>query len=234
MRRPWFFPSTLWRGAALCVWLLLLAGCANLMDGSVPVGGGWGTARLRGVVVYAEAPERVFPGARITMRSPEGVVLQGRSDDLGEWEFANVPPGVLEMTFEGPDPGTRLPVRVSVRADFGSFTSMAVALETPHLTAPLVTRVAINPSEAQVVLGESVQFHATISGGNPRRRVPTWVVEGGIGAISPLGEFRAQRVGTGRVRAIVGNVEGVAALMVTASTNGPAPTRGRSFGEPGW
>ncbi|MBI3944431.1 MAG: hypothetical protein HY321_00780 [Armatimonadetes bacterium] len=207
--------------ALLLLVALFVPGCGELMDGSVPVGGGSSTARLRGIVVHAEDPERAFPNARITMRSPEGVILRGRSDDRGSWEFANVPPGVLEITFEGPDPGSHLPVKVSARADFSSFTSIAVALETPHLTAPLVTRIEVSPAAAHAAPGEDVAFEATIVGGNPRRRVPTWVVEGGVGTISPLGVFHAERIGAGSVRAIVGSVEGAAVVTVAAPAAGP-------------
>ena len=198
--------------AALAVLLVFLPGC--LTDGSIPVGGGAGAGVLRGVVVHADDPERPFVDAVITLRSPEGLVLQERSDQTGHWQFVNVPDGIQEVTFQGSKPGQYLPVRVHVRTDYASFSSIAVALEPAHMAAPIVAAVRVAPPAATLVVGETLRFVVTIEGGDPRRRVPTWVVEGGIGSITPFGEFEALRQGVGTVRAIAGGVTGAASVIV--------------------
>ena len=118
-----------------CAAALSLAGCGSgLTDGSIPIGGTSGNGRLRGVVVYAESPETPITGARVTLRSPEGMMLRVSSDEQGNFEFENVPDGVQEVTFEGSRPGVLLPVRVNVRTEYSSFSTIAVALEPARLS----------------------------------------------------------------------------------------------------
>jgi hypothetical protein len=61
-----------------------------------------------------------------------------------------------------------------------------------------------------------VLFQAQISGGNPRRQVPTWVVDGDAGTISPRGQFQALRPGIATVRAVVDGVAGYVDVTVVA------------------
>lgn len=205
--------ARLWWFAGLCAMVLLLPGC--LTDGSIPVGGGTANGRLRGIVVHAEQPTLPFPGARITLRSSKGLALQISSRDDGTFEFANVPDGTLEVTFDGAQPGVFLPVMVNVRTDYSSFSTIAVALEPARLSTTPVTAVSLTPKEPTVAVGQTLQLTAGIDGGDPLRKMPTWVVEGGVGSITPLGEFHAEVPGTGTLRAIAGNVAGETTVTVT-------------------
>lgn len=209
--RPRSLLGRLWVLAAIAV---TLPGC--LTDGSIPVGGGGGNGVLRGVVAFAEDPDRPFPNAQVTVRSAGGFVSRGTTDLSGQFEFPNVPDGPLEVTFDGSPPGVYLPVRIVARGQYASYATIAVALEPAHLARPDVTAVRITPREVLTTVGRTVQFQAAITGGNPRRKVPTWVVEGGIGSITPRGAFRALHAGTGTLRAIAaGGVSDSISITVT-------------------
>lgn len=200
--------------AAIALFLaVVLPGC--LTDGSIPVGGG-GKATLRGVVVHAEHPDLPVPHARITLRAADGATRQVSGDNAGHWEVHDLSPGTYRVTFEGVGRlGEFLPVNVEVRADQASFTSIAVAVEPKRVDAPGVTAVEVSPRDATVAAGASLQFQAAVSGGNPWRKVPTWVAEGGVGLISPRGEFTAIQPGTGVIRAVIGDHEGATTVTVT-------------------
>jgi len=201
-------------GVAACFLLGAVAGC--LTDGSIPVGGGGSTGSVRGVVVFAEDPDAPLAGARVSLRAPGGLPYRTTTDDEGRFGFENMPKGTLEATFEGPQRGARLPVRVFVETDFGSFSTIAVALAPAHLGIDDVAAVAVTPQDVKVRVGESVPFQVSIDGGVPVRKVPTWIVEGGIGSIDAHGRFQALRAGTGVVRAVAGNFQDSARVTVLA------------------
>ena len=199
--------------AAACLSLLALPGC--LTDGSIPVGGGGGNGVLRGVVVHAGDPDLPYVGARVTVRKAGGPTYTARCDARGEFEFSNVPDGILEATFEGAEPAEALPVRVTVQASYSSFSTIAIALAPAHMGADDVSAIAVVPRDVTVAAGKTVTFHAVITGGTSERRVPTWIVEGGVGSITPRGVFTALRPGRGTVRALAGGVTDPVSVTVT-------------------
>ncbi len=202
------------RLCALAALLLALPGC--LTDGSIPVGGNGGTGVLRGVVAHAEDPDLPFSQARITVRSAAGYLAERIADPWGRFEIANVPDGLLEVTFEGAEPGRFLPVRILAHAQYASYSTIAVLLEPARLAQPDVTAVRVSPREVKTTVGQKVAFSADITGGNPRRQAPSWVLEGGIGSVTPRGEFRALHPGTGTLIAIAGGVSDAVTITVTA------------------
>lgn len=201
-------------GIAACLALVAVAGC--LTDGSIPVGGGGGAGSVRGVVVLAEDPDAPLVDARVSVRAIGGLPFRTTTDAEGHFEFQNVPKGRLEATFEGPRPGVFLPVRVFVETDYGSFSTIAIALAPAHLGIDDVAAVAVTPGIVRTSVGQSVALDAAVTGGVPVRKAPTWIVEGGIGSIDAHGMFRALRAGTGTVRAVAGNAEGSASVTVVA------------------
>ena len=199
-------------GVAACFLMGAVAGC--LTDGSITVGGGCSTGYVRGVVVFAEDPDAPLAGARVSLRAPGGLPYRTTTDDEGRFGFENMPKGTLEATFEGPQRGARLPVRVFVETDFGSFSTIAVALAPAHLGIDDVAAVAVTPQDVKVRVGESVPFQVSIDGGVPRAQ-DAWIVEG-IGSIDAHGRFQALRAGTGVVRAVAGNFQDSARVTVLA------------------
>jgi uncharacterized protein YjdB len=85
----------------------------------------------------------------------------------------------------------------------------------PEGTTVSVTSITVTPDRVTLRVGQMQSFTATLTGENVAGLAPTWVVDGGIGRISPHGMFMAERPGAGRVRALANGAEGSATVTVT-------------------
>ncbi len=144
----------------------------------------------------------------------------------GGFVFDDLPAGTWAVNVTNPR-SERLgtgSARVSIVPDRTSTISVAVlplGLATPE-------RILLDPTSATIDVNGRIAYRAEVigPGGEVYEDIePTWVVEGGVGRISPEGVFTAQSVGSGGVRAYSGSAERRSSLTVV----GPRPPEISSF-----
>ncbi|MBI3944706.1 MAG: carboxypeptidase regulatory-like domain-containing protein [Armatimonadetes bacterium] len=201
------------------LWLpLLLAGCG----GSALTGGGIpsGRAQIEGVVVDALDPDRPVADAEVTL----AIILGGetrtalftaetRTDAAGAFLFRNTPEGEAILRVTPPRGMHGRPTLASVRLRGGDTASLALAIEPDAATATGATLTVI-PERIETTLGTPVTVAATAMLANGQTVRPSWVVEGGIGNITPQGRFVPRRIGSGQIRVRAGDREVVVPVVV--------------------
>lgn len=198
--------------------LAALVGCgSSLTGGSVPLG----TGTVTGTVSRATAPEETVADVPLTLVASNGQTFTTLSLADGTFLFQAVPSGSARLSVN-PQPHQgfrRMQLVLNIGAEQRTEVWVALVPEDAPIT---VTRLTIQPSQVSLRVGEEQLFRATLQGQNIEGLTPTWIVEGGIGHISPQGMFLAERPGKGRIRALAENAEGAATVMV-AGPGGEGP-----------
>lgn len=190
------------------------------------------TATLNGQVVSASDLGSLVANAVVTVR-PVGQSASAQDGDVvattdvnGGFVFRELPAGEYIITVTTPtseELGTAT-ARVTLNAAQTKTVSMAVL--PLGLLAP--EQILIDPTSATVDINGRIAYRSQVLG--PSGQIygaiePTWVVEGGIGQITPEGIFTAQSVGAGTVRAYSGNAVSSSSVNVVA----PRPPQVTSF-----
>lgn len=83
-----------------------------------------------------------------------------------------------------------------------------------------IAEISIEPERVELTVGERTQLEAVgiLADGEEIEVSPEWSHSGNLGHFSEKGEFRAERVGEGRILASVDGVEAVANVIVTAAS----------------
>jgi hypothetical protein len=207
-------------GAVLGFVLVWLAGCtSSLTGGSVPVGMIDGTVNTstRGTQPLARVP--------VVLRDGSGQVLQTTlSTGKGQFAFANVPPGELEVTCtQGEQSGQ---VGFSLLEGVHARVVLMVAPVNMNVVKLKVQGSKPAAPDGSVDLDKDEEDFFTVQGedaaGQTIPNLPVnWAVVGGIGDISPDGNFSAQNVGEGELIVQHDGVKQKVRIRVNSRTSSP-------------
>lgn len=214
-----------WLAGVMLAAIALTLGCGGGEDEG---GGGGpplpvGTAVLRGAVIAADEVTTRLPNALVS------VLGTGRSqtaDAAGNFEIRGLPGGQYTVEAQTPNQSNYGTTRVVVTLVEGETTTVNLAVLPEGVPQPV--EVTLDPLAAVVDLNGRVRYRSQVlgQGGVVLEGVmPTWVVDGGIGTVTPDGLFIAQRVGDGSVIAYAGAAQRRSTVQVTA----PAPPQVSSF-----
>ncbi len=182
-----------------------------------------GTATLSGTVVAADDVQTKLGNALITI---EGTGRQGTSAANGTFTIANLPAGTWTVNVQTPQ-----------SAEYGSATADVplAANQTTHVNFAVLpigtatpTQILLDPTNVTIDLNGRVTYHTQLVGPTQQalsNLVPTWVVSGGVGTITPQGVFTASTVGSGQVQAFAGDAMRAGTVVVVA----PRPPQITSF-----
>ena len=211
-------------GAGRMFLLGLLTGCgSSLTGGSVPLG------TVSGTVSRAINPNQTVANIPLTLVTSDGQDFHTVSQADGTFVFIDVPSGAAQLEVPSQPQQGLQGLHLSLNIGVGQATDVAAALIPEDLVVE-VTAITLTPSQVTLEVGQQQRFQATLTGSHPARLNPTWIVDGGIGRLSPGGMFRAEHPGTGQIRALVGDIEGSATVVVTAGNGGPPGPGGRVLG----
>ncbi len=212
------------RWLLLAIALLALAGCGG--GGSTLTGGSVPTGNIDGTLYTT-------PNARVTGYAPVGGVVVTATDAAGKtlqrtttgidgaFLLTNVP--LVALFLQADDGPHGKHARVAVTTDaITRHTHVELVLAPPP--GPDVDGMLLSPTNAQVKVGDQVQFTARSLTGNhqPGDAAPvSWAVKGDIGAIDADGIFTATNPGVGRVVAQFGDTQ-VTAIVAVAGAAGAA------------
>ncbi|MGI5819410.1 MAG: carboxypeptidase-like regulatory domain-containing protein [Armatimonadota bacterium] len=212
-----------WLTGLIIAVALIAAGCGggNGQDGGpAPT---TGTATLNGQVVSASSTGTLIANAVVTV---EGTGRSAMTGADGGFVITNLPAGervVSVTTPQSAEYGTASArvALVSNQTKTVSFAVLPLGLQAPE-------RILVDPGAATVDMHGRIAYRAQVIG--PNNQVlegiePTWVVDGGIGQITPEGVFTAHTVGSGNVKAYSGNAQRSASVTVV----GPRPPQVSSF-----
>jgi len=200
----------------MVVIVALILGCGG--DGGQPDGGGpppaTGTATLQGAVCAANNLAQTLGGVTVSVPAAQRSVTTGAD---GSFFMQNLPDGSLIVQVDTPtypayDSAT---VQVDLVADQTTTVNIAVL----PLDAPDPVQILLDPLQATIDLNGKVLYRSQLVAANNQvipGVQPTWVVIGGVGSITTRGVFTAQQVGAGQVKAVAGNIERVASVVVVA------------------
>lgn len=219
--------------SALLLLLVALAGCgttgSSLTGGGIPAG----RATVEGTVVDSLEDEMPVPGAEVVLEvdtaaaAPRALPyhVETRTDKAGAFLFTGVPEGDATIRVTPPSGMHRRAgmARFTIRGEETASLAFAVEPNTPGFA---VASLTVSPESIETAVGTPVMIvaTATLADGRPIR--PSWVIEGGVGRVTPRGHFMPTRVGTGRIRVRAGDLERVIPVVVTAGDAGGAPGNG--------
>ncbi len=193
-------------------------------DGVTPTPGpAAGTAMLQGQVVGADNPETLIANAVVTV---EGTGRETVSASDGSFTIAGLPAGDWTVTVVTPQSAEYGSAKAQVPLVEDETSAVNFAVMPLKLAAP--KQILLDPVDTTVDLNGRIAYRSQVVGPNnqPLEGIePTWVVEGGIGQITPEGVFTALTTGDGAVRAFAGDVERTATVVVAP----PRPPQITSF-----
>lgn len=191
-----------------------------------------GTATLNGQVVAADNTAFLVPNAEVTIQqagqtaTAQATRRSATTGVDGGFIFQGLTAGTWIVTVTTPQSAEYGTASARVPLVANQTTRVSMAVLPLNLQAP--EQIRIDPASATVDLNGRVAYRAQVVG--PSNQVyediePTWIVEGGVGQITPDGVFTAQVVGAGKVNAYSGNAERTATVSVVA----PRPPQVSSF-----
>lgn len=138
--------------------------------------------------------------ALVTASMSDGGVQTARTDSSGTFSFAPMPEGPTTFTIVPTDtslaPQTFVVVMGSVQEN------VIVVHAAPRAPVTDVDGFDLEPSASiRTQMGRPLQVQTRVRGANSRRVEPTVWVDGGIGSLTPSGQFLPRRVGQGTLRA---------------------------------
>lgn|GEM_PF-1387087 len=203
------------------VWL---TGCtSSLTGGSVPTGiiDGTVNADTRGT-----EPARVsLTRVPVVLRDGAGQVLQTTiSNAKGEFAFNNVAPGMVEVI--STQDSRRGEVRFTMREGAHARVTLLIAKVNPSVVKLNIHSLKPASPDGSIELDEDEDDVFTVNGedenGQAILNLPvSWVVIGGIGDITPDGNFNAQRVGQGELIVQHDGVQQIIQIRVNPMVNTP-------------
>lgn len=213
--------KTLAGAAASLVLGALLAGCGggvgSLTGGSIPVGEG----KLSGQVAQASDPSQPVAGAKVSVVDAASRAQEQQTDAQGKFAFSNLASGSVHVRVDPPEGLSLSSFECDVSITDTAFASLGIVLSPgvvvsgpPVAVAAGNEALTIDPLEPQLKVGDSLQFAAKLSS-TSEAVTATWIVEGGIGSVTPTGLFTATNPGSGTVRAIWGGISSATSVRVS-------------------
>jgi hypothetical protein len=195
-RRMWL-PLLVLAGLSLCA-----AGCGSgITDGGVPIG--TGRAETSGQVVAAASPDQPLAGASVSLTAFDGSIYTTTTDAAGDFDFKSVPVGAGLLSVSPPAGSSLRSQTLPVDVTPDSISAVTAALP-PAAAAFQVTSIVLAPLSLHLHVGGTATITAVVLGNNiPVGTFPALAVLGGVGHILRHGEFRATRIGSGTVVAVL-------------------------------
>ena len=212
-----------WLTGLMVAVAIITVGCGGGDGGGGVVPGPAGTATLTGNVVGADNVAAVIANAVVTV---QGTGRSANSDAAGNFTITGLPSGTFTVLVTTPQSEEYGTATASVPLTDNQTTTVSFAVMPLGLAQP--EQILLDPINATLDLNGRLAYRAQVVGPDNQAYEgiePTWVVEGGIGAITPAGIFTAQAVGAGQVKAFAGNAERTATMVVVA----PRPPQISSF-----
>jgi len=205
-----------WLAGSTLIIVALIIGCGG--DGVQQPGDGTqppvGTATLQGTVIAANNTVQSFGGVTVSVPALGRAVSTQLN---GGFVVPGLPAGEFAVEVSTPTYPDYDSATVTVELVVNATTTVNIAVLP--LDAPEPVGILLDPSEATIDLNGKIMYHSQLVAENNQvipNMQPSWVVTGGIGAISPQGVFSADQVGVGQVKAFAGSVERTGSVIVVA------------------
>ena len=147
----------------------------------------------------------------------DGTTETALTDAQGAFVLGNLPPGEVRLRLV-PAPRHAVHGRdFSVMLGPTQEVALSVVLEseaTPAMSGDFDQALGISPASATLRVGDTVDFAVSFPPGPGGGLYPVWIVEDGLGTISPTGRFEAREPGHGRILARLGHRDAVAEVTV--------------------
>ena len=193
------------------VWIvsvLMVAGCGVGMNsftgGSIPAGKGM----FEGGVF--DENQLAVVDAEVTLTPLVGELRKTRTDIEGKFSFPLVTMGRVMVTVSPKDGSTLMPRILAIDIESGQVHHTAILMRKVGDEPAFVESLAVSPASPKVSLKTEQQFTIIPAA----LRHPTWLVVGDVGRINAKGVFRAEKIGKGKVIAILGQKRATADVEV--------------------
>jgi hypothetical protein len=209
------------RRRGFIIWFLLggscLGGCGSGITGNLPP--------TTGRVYYGDDPDQSVSQAEVRLVGPEGeVIATTRTDDQGEFRFEGIPlhfpPGQLRIEVQPvqrprPDNPNEMETLISDPIPIPQSGGRLLVSMRPERTPVDVPSLRLEPAEVVMKVGDApLQFQVVVDAGVGLPVLPTWVLEGNVGELSPRGVFTPQHPGRGKVIVLLGLLRAEAIVRV--------------------
>lgn len=188
--------------------LLMVAGCGVGMNsftgGSIPAG--------KGMFEGGVFDENQLPvvDAEVKLTPLVGELRKTRTDVEGKFSFPLVTMGPVMVTVSPKDGSTLMPRILAIDIESGQVHHTAILMRKVGDEPAFVESLAVSPASPKVSLKTEQQFTIIPAA----LRHPTWLVVGDVGRINAKGVFRAEKIGKGKVIAILGQKRATADVEV--------------------
>ena len=149
--------------------------------------------------------------AEVTLTPRVGEAQTTRTNVDGEFSFSAVPMGFVTITVSPKDGSTLAPrTLLDIDIESGKVHHSAILMRKVGDEPAFVENLAVSPASPKVLLKTEQQFTIIPAA----LRHPTWLVVGDVGRINAKGVFRAEKIGKGKVIAILGQKRATADVEV--------------------
>jgi hypothetical protein len=158
---------------------------------------------------------QVIGNAVVTVQGIKNTAITGPD---GGFIIEGLPPGTSTVMVTTPQSEQLGTAMAEVPLAEGRTTRVSLAVLPLDVAAP--QQIQVDPTDTTVDVKGRIAYRAQVvgAGGEVLDGIePTWVVQGGVGQITPQGIFTAENVGTGTVKAYSGNAQRTADVTVVAS-----------------